>query len=65
MDEELTRSPPWEVLFLLLPDSLILDWAGPAEALRIANKACVALSLARRFVEMRCCPSTKRQILPR
>jgi transcriptional regulator GlxA family with amidase domain len=26
-----------EVLFLLLPRSLILDWAGPAEALRIAN----------------------------
>jgi transcriptional regulator GlxA family with amidase domain len=29
----------WDVLFLLLPDSLILDWAGPAEALRIANQA--------------------------
>lgn len=27
----------WDVLFLLLPDSLILDWAGPAEALRMAN----------------------------
>jgi transcriptional regulator GlxA family with amidase domain len=26
-----------DVLFLLLPGSLILDWAGPAEALRIAN----------------------------
>ncbi|MCU0762112.1 MAG: helix-turn-helix domain-containing protein [Hydrogenophaga sp.] len=26
-----------EVLFVLMPDSLILDWAGPAEALRIAN----------------------------
>lgn len=26
-----------EVLFLLPPGSLILDWAGPAEALRIAN----------------------------
>jgi transcriptional regulator GlxA family with amidase domain len=26
-----------DVLFLLLPDSLILDWAGPAEALRTAN----------------------------
>ena len=42
MDEELRRAPPWEVLFLLLPDSLILDWAGPAEALRITNKACMA-----------------------
>ncbi|MBC5767417.1 GlxA family transcriptional regulator [Ramlibacter albus] len=26
------------VLFLLLPGSLLLDWAGPAEALRIANQ---------------------------
>jgi transcriptional regulator GlxA family with amidase domain len=26
-----------DVLFLLLPGSLILDWAGPAEALRTAN----------------------------
>jgi transcriptional regulator GlxA family with amidase domain len=26
------------VLFLLLPHSLLLDWAGPAEALRIANQ---------------------------
>lgn len=26
-----------DVLFLLLPGSLVLDWAGPAEALRIAN----------------------------
>lgn len=26
-----------DVWFLLLPGSLILDWAGPAEALRIAN----------------------------
>lgn len=33
MSKTLTR----EVLFLLLPQSLILDWAGPAEALRIAN----------------------------
>jgi transcriptional regulator GlxA family with amidase domain len=31
--------PGWDVLFLLLPDSLILDWAGPAEALRMANRA--------------------------
>lgn len=28
----------WDVLFLILPDSLILDWAGPAEALRMANQ---------------------------
>ena len=25
------------VLFVVLPQSLALDWAGPAEALRIAN----------------------------
>ncbi len=27
------------VWFMLLPDSLIMDWAGPAEALRIVNQA--------------------------
>ncbi|MEZ5637160.1 MAG: helix-turn-helix domain-containing protein [Burkholderiaceae bacterium] len=32
-------APPVEVLFLLLPHSLVLDWAGPAEALRLANQA--------------------------
>ncbi len=31
--------PPIDVLFLLLPHSLVLDWAGPAEALRLANQA--------------------------
>jgi transcriptional regulator GlxA family with amidase domain len=30
------------VYFVLLPGSLVLDWAGPAEALRIANQ-CLAL----------------------
>lgn len=29
---------PIPVFFVLLPGSLILDWAGPAEALRIANR---------------------------
>lgn len=35
------KSPvePIHVHFVLLPDSLILDWAGPAEALRMANQA--------------------------
>ncbi len=32
-----------EVLFVLLPDTLILDWAGPAEAFRIANQSLVRL----------------------
>ena len=35
-------TPNWDVLFLLLQGSLILDWAGPAEALRMANVAMVA-----------------------
>jgi transcriptional regulator GlxA family with amidase domain len=30
------------VHFVLLPDSVLLDWAGPAEALRIANQALAA-----------------------
>lgn len=29
---------PIRVVFALLPNSLVLDWAGPAEALRIANQ---------------------------
>ena len=41
---------PIEVLFALLPDSLALDWAGPAEALRIANQALQAQGLPPRFV---------------
>ncbi len=32
-----------DVFFVLLPDSLVLDWAGPAEALRIANQNLTAL----------------------
>ncbi len=32
---------PIQVAFVLMPDSLILDWAGPAEALRIANQCLV------------------------
>ena len=34
-------SSPIHVYFALLPGSLVLDWAGPAEALRIANQALV------------------------
>lgn len=33
---------PVDVHFVLLPDSLILDWAGPAEALRVANQVLAA-----------------------
>lgn len=39
----------WDVLFLLLPDSLILDWAGPAEALRVANQAMLQAGKAAPF----------------
>ncbi|OYU45066.1 MAG: AraC family transcriptional regulator [Burkholderiales bacterium PBB4] len=38
-----------DVLFVLLPTSLILDWAGPAEALRIANGHLSARGLPPRF----------------
>lgn len=38
-----------QVLFVLLPNSLILDWAGPAEALRIANQCLLAQGQPERF----------------
>jgi transcriptional regulator GlxA family with amidase domain len=38
-------TPPIHILFALLPNSLVLDWAGPAEALRIANQALVVQGL--------------------
>ena len=44
------NTPHIHVLFALLPSSLVLDWAGPAEALRIANQALVAQGLPAPFV---------------
>jgi transcriptional regulator GlxA family with amidase domain len=41
--------PPIPVFFLLLPGSLILDWAGPAEAFRIANQLLAARREPPRF----------------
>lgn len=41
---------PIHVLFVLLPDSLVLDWAGPAEALQFANQALRAQGSPPRFV---------------
>jgi transcriptional regulator GlxA family with amidase domain len=41
--------PPIPVCFLLLPGSLILDWAGPAEAFRIANQLLANSGLVPRF----------------
>ena len=43
-------TPPIHVVFALLPGSLVLDWAGPAEALRIANQALLAQGLPAPFV---------------
>ncbi len=42
-------SPPVRVLFVLLPGTLALDWAGPAEALRIANQVLGAQGRAAGF----------------
>lgn len=41
---------PIHVLFVLLPDSLVLDWAGPAEVLRAANQQLQASGQPARFV---------------
>ena len=41
---------PIRVVFVLLPGSLVLDWAGPAEALRIANQRLRATGRPERFV---------------
>jgi transcriptional regulator GlxA family with amidase domain len=50
MDEvHLTDEAPIRVVFALLPHSLVLDWAGPAEALRIANQLLVAGGRPPRF----------------
>jgi transcriptional regulator GlxA family with amidase domain len=38
-----------DVFFVLLPGGLILDWAGPAEALRIANQTLKAQGQPSRF----------------
>ena len=45
-----TPPAPIHVYFALLPGSLVLDWAGPAEALRIANQTLRARGLPDRFV---------------
>lgn len=40
---------PIRVVFVLLANSLVLDWAGPAEALRIANQQLIAAGKPARF----------------
>lgn len=42
-------SAPIRVLFVLLPGSLALDWAGPAEALRTANQVLLGMKQPQRF----------------
>lgn len=51
--------PLIDVVFVLLPHSLVLDWAGPAEALRIANQALRAAGEAPRFRLRFAGPSTQ------
>ncbi len=41
--------PTIRAIFALLPDSLVLDWAGPAEALRMANQCLLARGQPERF----------------
>lgn len=38
-----------DVLFIILPDTLLLDWAGPAEAFRIANQLAILSGAGPRF----------------
>jgi transcriptional regulator GlxA family with amidase domain len=49
MDRESGRVDPIRVVFVLLARSLVLDWAGPAEALRIANQQLQAAGRPARF----------------
>ncbi|MET3442630.1 transcriptional regulator GlxA family with amidase domain [Variovorax paradoxus] len=46
---DLQQQQPIRVVFVLLPGSLVLDWAGPAEALRIANQRLRAAGQPERF----------------
>jgi len=50
MNTLLDANTPIHVYFALLPGSLVLDWAGPAEALRVANQTLRALGQPERFV---------------
>jgi transcriptional regulator GlxA family with amidase domain len=57
MDEKLKSPPKIDVYFVLLPGSLILDWAGPAEAIRIANQLLTRQGGVPRFELHFICPS--------
>src|SRR5579872_3526916 len=45
----ISRTRPIDVLFVILPHSLLLDIAGPAEAFRLANLAHESRGLPPRF----------------
>lgn len=55
----LTSSTAVDVQFVLLDDSLVLDWAGPAEALRMANQALLAKGRPAAFALHFCGPRTE------
>jgi len=50
---------PIRVVFALLDHSLVLDWAGPAEALRIANQLLRSRGEPERFAIEFCSPSPR------
>jgi transcriptional regulator GlxA family with amidase domain len=54
----MTSAQQINVYFVLLPGSLLLDWAGPAEALRIANQLMLRQGSEPRFVMHFVSPST-------
>jgi transcriptional regulator GlxA family with amidase domain len=49
MGNRQTRSPPIDVLFVIVPHALLLDIAGPAEAFRLANLRLSERGLPPRF----------------
>src|SRR5215470_16686277 len=48
-DKMITRAHPIDVLFVIVPHSLLLDIAGPAEAFRLANQHRGLRGLSPRF----------------
>lgn len=49
MSSPITRSLPIDVLFVIVPHALLLDIAGPAEALRLVNLRCAQRNQPPRF----------------
>ena len=59
MDAKLSTPPQINVYFVLLPGSLLLDWAGPAEALRIVNQLLNRQGAPARFLMHFVSPSSR------